>query len=92
MHNLTIIQPKRVVTCNFSADQWGLLTSVFPRDRIEKVATFLNNRLNDYANEEYTKAETMAGMHDVMYNNKEFGAFDTEPRAFLDMVLDEIYK
>jgi hypothetical protein len=91
MHNLTT-ETKRVVTANFSADQWGLYTTTFPRDEIEDVATKLNTRLNDYVNEDYTKAQTMAGMHDIMLNYKYYGAYDSEVRGFLDMVLDEIYK
>jgi hypothetical protein len=91
VHNLTI-ETKRAVTCNFSADQWGLLTYSFPRDEIEEVANRLNNQLNEYVNEEYTMTEVRDGMHHYMLNCKNYGAYDTEPREFLECVLTEIYK
>ena len=91
MHNLTIVT-KRVVTCNFSADQWGLLTNSFPRDEIEKIADSLNNAVQDFVNNDYTKKETLDGMYRVMEIYSNYGAFDSEVRGFLDMVLDEIYR
>ena len=91
MHNLTI-QTKRIVTANFSADQWGLYTATFERDEIENIANVLNNVLQDYVNNDYTKTETITGMHNVMLKNKNYGAYDTEPREFLECVLEEIYK
>lgn len=91
MHNLTI-ETKRVVTCNFSADQWGLLTYSFPRDEIEEIANRLNNQLNEYVNEEYTMTEVRDGMHHYMLNCKNYGAYDSESRGFLEQVLEEIYR
>lgn len=90
MHNLSIVT-KRIVTANFSADQWGLYTATFERDEIENIANVLNNVLQDYVNNDYTKAQAMAGMHNVMLKNKNYGAYDSEPRQFLDAVLREIY-
>jgi hypothetical protein len=81
-----------VVTANFSADQWGLLTYSFPRDEIENVADALNNALQDYVNNDYTKKETLEGMHKVLSQYSNYGAFDSEVRGFLDVVLEEIYK
>ena len=92
MHNLRIIETKRLVTCDFSAYQWGLYINLFPREAIEKVADRLNQRLNEYANEDYTKAEVLEGMYQFMHTYKDYGAFDTEPRVFLELVLEEIYK
>ncbi len=91
MNNLTI-ETKRVVTANFSAAEWGLLTVCFPRDEIEGVADRLNNQLNEYVNEGYTMTEVRDGMHHLMLNCKNYGAYDTEPRNFLEQVLEEIYK
>jgi len=83
---------KKDITCNFSADQWGLYTATFLRDEIEEIADALNNALQDYVNNDYTKTETLNGMHHVMLTYKNYGAYDTEPRTFLDKVLEEIYK
>lgn len=91
MHNLTI-ETRRTVKCNFSADQWGLLTAIFPRDEIESIADKLNERLNDYVNEEYTRTETLTGMYNLMKIYRYYGTSDTEPHAFLEKVLQEIYK
>ncbi len=91
MNNLTIVI-KKDITCNFSADQWGLLTATFPRDEIEDVANRLNNQLNEYVNDEYTVTEVRNGMHHYMLNCKNYGAYDTEPRNFLEQVLEEIYR
>lgn len=91
MHNLTIVI-KKDITCNFSADQWGLYTNTFPRDEIEDVANRLNSQLNDYVNSDYTRTETREGMYNFLSKWTCYGAYDTEPRAFLDAVLEEIYK
>jgi hypothetical protein len=91
MHNLTIVI-KKDITCNFSADQWGLYTNSFPRDEIEDVANKLNSQLNDYVNEEYTMTEVRDGMFNYLAKWTRYGAFDTEPRLFLETVLGEIYK
>lgn len=91
VHNLTI-ETKRAVTCNFSADQWGLLTYSFPRDEIEKTADYLNDSLQEYVNEDYTLEATRMGMHNFMQQLSKYGAYDTEPREFLECVLTEIYK
>ena len=92
MHNLEIIEGKRTIHADFSADQWGLYTNSISRNVIEAVATRFNDHLNEYVNGGYTKAQTLEGMHDIMSTYREFGAYDTEPRAFLDVVLEEIYK
>lgn len=91
MHNLTIVI-KKDVTCNFSADQWGLFTNSFPRDEIEGVANKLNDQLNDYVNNDYSMKETRDGMFNYLAQWTRYGAFDTEPRLFLEQVLGEIYK
>jgi|694.fasta_scaffold00037_5 hypothetical protein len=91
MHNLTIVI-KKDITCNFSADQWGLLTNSFPRDEIEEVANKLNSQLNDYVNNDYSKKDTHDGMFNYLSQWTRYGAFDSEVRGFLDVVLEEIYK
>ena len=91
MHNLTI-ETKRIVSVNFSADQWGLLTYSFHRNEIESVANQLNNMLEEYINEDFCQQETRKGMHNLMAELSKYGAIDTEPREFLDQVLAEIYK
>lgn len=91
MHNLTIVI-KKDITCNFSADQWGLYTNSFPRDEIEEVANKLNSQLNDYVNNDYTMKETRDGMFNYLAQWTRYGAFDSEVRDFLDVVLEEIYK
>ena len=91
MHNLSI-ETKRTVKCNFSADQWELFTMSFPRDEIENIANALNNALQDYVNHDYTKSETLNGMHHVMKTYSKYGAYDSEPMRFLERVLEEIYK
>lgn len=91
MHNLTI-EIRKIVKVNFSADQWELYTNSYPRDEIENIADALNNALQDYVNNDYTIIEARGGMHNVMCNYKEYGAYDSEPRALLEQALAEIYK
>ena len=90
MHNLTI-ETKRIVKCDFSADQWGLLTLSFPRDEIEKVATNLNNNIEEWVNNNFSKEATRTGMYNLMAELSKYGAYDSEVRDFLDMVIEEIY-
>ena len=59
---------------------------------IEKTADYLNENLQEYINNDYTIEATRMGMHNFMKELSKYGAYDTEPRAFLDMVLEEIYK
>ena len=90
MHNLTI-ETKRIVKCDFSADQWGLYTYTFPREEIENIATTLNNNIEEWVNNNFSKEATRRGMYKLMAELSKYGAYDTEPRGFLDMVLEEIY-
>ena len=58
---------------------------------IEKTADYLNENLQEYINDDYTIEATRMGMHNFMKELSKYGAYDTEPRGFLDMVLEEIY-
>lgn len=91
MHNLTI-KKSPTIRADFSADQWELFTMSFPRDEIESIANRLNNELEDYVNNGYTKTETLSGMHDLMKKFSKYGAYDSEPMRFLERVLEEIYR
>lgn len=91
MHNMKI-EKKVVADINFSASQWGLLTFTFDRDIIEGVADQLNRALEDWVNNGYGLKETREGMYELLEQNSKYGAFDTEPRSFLEAVLEEIFR
>ena len=91
MHNLTV-ETKKIVTCNFSADQWELYTNAYPRDEIQAVADDLNRCLQDLADGDYPRGEALEYMHGKMKEYAKYGAYDSEPLYFLEDVLNEIYK
>jgi hypothetical protein len=91
MNNLTI-KTVRSVTCDFSADQWELFTHSFPRCEIEEVANQLNAYLTKLVNSNYDLRQTEDLMHHKMKSFAIYGAYDSEPLRFLELVIEEIYK
>lgn len=93
--NNLIIRNRRIIEADFSAYQWGLFVNSYPRREIEDIATRLNTHLNDICDTlydvPYTKKEVRDSMLKMMGNFAVYGASDTEPRAFLDKVLDQIF-
>lgn len=91
MINNLLIYFTRKVECDFSAAQWELYVNKFPRKEIENIAIILNNRLKSLTNDRFTKERVRELMVAEMEGYSEYGAYDTEPLAFLDKVLDAIY-
>lgn len=97
MNNLYV---ERVVKISayFTPDQWQLYNDVdvaaFGKDGAAAyragVAFELNKTLCDYVNRGETRAAITTAMHSLMRHRAEYGASDTEPRAFLEQVLDAI--
>ena len=87
MNGLIVTRIVRVKV-SFTAEQWQLYTASMP---CGSAATTLNIELNQYVNNGFTRAEVRTRMHVEMSRLRKTGAFDTEPRAFLETVLDEIF-
>lgn len=74
---------------NLSVYDWDLYAS---KPGANSVAIILNNSLNHLLeNEILSKSDVYNKMIDVMMKYAEYGAADTEPRAQLCFVLDEIF-
>ena len=58
----------------------------------KSIALPLNETLDEYVNRGEKQEEVRRFMHSLMKHHEEFGANDTEPRAFLESALKEIYK
>lgn len=77
------------IRADFKADDWQLYDSAGPTANV--IAHGLNQTLEEYVNRGETRAEVTRFMHSQMHHHAEFGANDTEPRAFLERVLDQIF-
>lgn len=74
----------------FTAHDWDL----YEPDALFTAAVVgtLNRQLEACVNAGMTKGQTLATMHALMCNfDEDTGATDSEPVAFLERVLDEIY-
>jgi hypothetical protein len=74
-------------TCNFTVDQWDL----YQKEGSVQVAGILNTKLAHYLNSGAPRDEVLTRMDALMENWRSYGAWDTEPRAFLNLVLDHCY-
>lgn len=90
MINLNI-KHKVQISANFSADQWALYTSTIEKEEIDLCANHFNRWLEHYVNAGFGRREVEEKMHKIMSEFKNYGAFDSEPRGFLEVVLDKIY-
>lgn len=89
MRNLVI---RKHFECNFTPDQWELLTNSFDRTVMDKVANELNKCLQYVANDPNMRRSLAEEfMFEEMKKLSKYGAYDSEPRWFLSTVLDEIY-
>lgn len=56
------------------------------------VARALNTKLKSLVNSgKYSRDDITDQMHTLMSESRKFGAFDSEPRWFLEDILDEVY-
>jgi DNA phosphorothioation-dependent restriction protein DptG len=78
------------VLAQFTADQWQLYTSM--GEVANSAARTLSEKLSEFVNAGYSREETYRAMEGIMYGYEAVGAADSEPFAFLDAVLDEIFK
>lgn len=90
MPKLANLEIKRVIKIKawFSAKDWCL----YDVEYANVAAKDLNQTLEEYVNRGESKEAIYMVMHSLMRHHAERGANDTEPRAFLDRVLAEIYK
>jgi hypothetical protein len=89
MKNLII---KRVVKIDvwFTADEWQLYVVEFPVE-CRVVAQQLNQTLAQYVNRGEDRETVTRFVHSLMRGNSMYGAADSEPIAFLERALDEIF-
>lgn len=71
----------------FSWTDWELYEGPFS----SSTARSLNQHLMDLVNSGNDRRETEDAMHDLMLKLSKSGAYDTEPRDFLERILTEIF-
>jgi hypothetical protein len=76
---------------DLSANQWELYTRAYSRTVIERVANILNRRLVLCFNSGNSREQVEASMLALMEDFINYGASDTEPRAFIRQLLDSLY-
>lgn len=86
--NLTI---RSSTSVNFSAAQWGLKTDDHPRVVIEKVASYLNNRITREYNRGETEDHTRMAVTSLMKDFKLYGADNPRTRELLNKILKNLY-
>ncbi len=87
MHNLEIIRTFDI-KATFTAHEWSLFTESMD---CQYVADCLNEALTDSVNIHSDRSEVEREMGEKLKMYHTHGAFDTEPRIFLDDILDFIY-
>lgn len=80
----------RNIKCNFTAEQWQLFTASNPEE-CEMIAHDLNSHLTTLVNLQTNKDMIRKAMHVHMGMYRNYGAIDSEPMDFLDIVLDRIF-
>jgi hypothetical protein len=78
------------IRADFTAEDWQLYSDE-KHLYASVIASRLNRQLEDYVNRGETRAEVTRFMHSLMRHHAVDGAHDTEPMAFLERVLDQIY-
>ena len=87
--NLSI---RTTVSVNLSADQWALKTQQHPRVIIEKVADYLNKRVNSEFNRGESRPHVEKAVESLADDFKIYGASDPSSKEVLNGLLDELYK
>lgn len=87
----TNVRISTAVNINLSASQWDLHIESFPRQTIEKVATYLNNRFNNGYNRGMKKEELAVFMEDLMDHFRVYGAHEKETRRVLEKLIENVY-
>jgi hypothetical protein len=85
-----IIERVVKISVYLTAEQWQLYTSTYPAE-CSAIAFALNKTLIEYVNRGETREAVERFMLSAMRHAAEFGANDTEPRAVLDAILNEIF-
>lgn len=86
--NLTI---RSSTSVNFSAAQWGLKTDEFPRIVIEKVASYLNNRITREYNHGESEETTRIVCKGLMNEMTLYGANEKKAHDLLEKILKNLY-
>jgi len=82
-----IVKNTPQITCSFTRDDWEF----FDIEGVDQVVSDLNFQLETFVNAGYSKKQVRRYMHNDMATYTGYGARDSEPMAFLDEVLDEIF-
>ena len=83
-----IILKKSIEALTLSADDWELYTN---KPGAEKVAQQLNTAFMSAVNNGLSAGEVEDSIHQVMNALKQFGAYDTEPRYVLRVLLRKVF-
>ena len=86
MHRLSVARTA-TITSKFTREDW----EIFDMPGVDRVVADLNYQLQYYTGLGFTKEQVRKYMHQDMWEYRDFGAADTEPRVFLEDVLDEIF-
>ena len=93
--NITKPNPNLSIRTNISVDmsasQWNLKTEEFPRNVIEKVASFLNKRVMFEFNKGEPKEVALQGVLSLADQFKIYGATSKETKKVLDNLLEQVY-
>jgi hypothetical protein len=79
------------ISVDMSANQWNLKTEEFPRNVIEKVASFLNKRVMFEYNKGESKEVALRGVMSLANHFEVYGATSKETKKVLDNLLDRVY-
>lgn len=78
---------KTTINAHFDNSQWEL----YDDPKTDEAVAEINEQLNFLVNSGFDRNTVDRRMHDFLNKFKDLGALDTEPRAFLRYVLDEIF-
>ncbi len=86
--NRLVIKSNPQIKCTFTQDDWQLVD----KEGIKSVVLDLNFQLETFVNAGYSKNDVRKLMHEDMATYTGYGTCDSEPVAFLETVLDEIFE
>jgi len=85
--NRLAIKSNPQIKCTFTQDDWQLVD----KEGVESVVLDLNFQLETFVNAGYSKNDVRKLMHDDMTTYIGWSTCDSEPMAFLENVLAEIF-
>jgi hypothetical protein len=84
------IQIRTSISVNLSASQWHLYVDKFPRTIVEKVADYLNKRINVHFNKGEPRAKVEEAFLMLSKDFAMYGASSKETRKVFDGILETV--